>query len=95
MTIQLHYREDVRHVPYGVPDKSPDAKTEKERIETALWVATRFGGYDSVDNLKFTIDRMVRALLDESGYAAFVKAYNNDGEGFEAFEWETGTAPDA
>ncbi len=62
MTIHLHENEDVRHVPYGVLDKSPDTMTEKERNAAALAMIAEYGGCESEEHLRWLLDYVARVL---------------------------------
>lgn len=61
-----------------------------ERIRNAAEIATRFGMIDGAHHKQWVIDQMLRAMLGEAEYVAWVKEMNADPE---YTPWDTGISP--
>ena len=67
--------------------------SDAERIEKALVIAERFGGFaDQPHHGAWVIDQMVRALAGD-GYDEFVRWAKAGDEGPDTYTWNVGIAP--
>lgn len=66
--------------------------TDRERIEKAIDLAVRYGGFDGGHHKAWTIDQMVRALAGDD-YAQIVRNACAGDEGPDTYEWDTGIPP--
>lgn len=66
--------------------------TAEERIQKALDIALSYSQIDGSHHKAWTIDQMVRALL-ENRYEAWVKAACDGEDGPETYGWDEGIAP--
>lgn len=64
--------------------------TSEERIEAAADIAMQFGSIDGAHHKQWVIDQMLRTMLGEEGYAAWVTKANADPE---YDRWNEGIAP--
>jgi hypothetical protein len=56
----------------------------------AARVATRFGGFEAAYHKQWVIDQMLRAILGNKDYQAWVERMNSDPE---YDQWDTGICP--
>lgn len=66
--------------------------TDKEKIETALETAMRYGSIDGAHHKMWVIDQIVRILSGE-GYDEWVKQFKDGKDGPDTYEWDEGIAP--
>jgi hypothetical protein len=65
-----------------------------DRIEKAIEVAVRFGGFDGAHHKAWVIDQMVRELcVDEKAYEKLVTESKSGEDGPESYTWDVGIAP--
>lgn len=65
---------------------------DKERIESAIDLAVRWGGTDGAHHKDWVIDQMVRTLAGDR-YDAIVAAAKAGEDGPETYSWNVGIAP--
>ena len=64
------------------------------KVIDAVKVAEMYGGsWATAQRLLWVIDQMVRRLMGEEAYAAWVKEYNENLENSEEDGWSEGVAP--
>lgn len=66
--------------------------TESERINEAIELAVRYGGFDGDHHKAWVIDQMVRVLAGER-YEQIVREACAGEDGPDTYSWETGIAP--
>lgn len=66
--------------------------SEKERINEAIELAVRYGGFDGDHHKAWVIDQMVRVLAGER-YEQIVREACDGEDGPDSYSWETGVAP--
>lgn len=66
--------------------------TESERINEAIELAVRYGGFDGAHHKDWVIDQMVRILAGER-YEQIVREACDGEDGPDTYSWETGVAP--
>ena len=66
--------------------------SEKERINEAIELAVRYGGFDGDHHKAWVIDQMVRVLAGER-YEQIVREARDGEDGPDSYSWETGVAP--
>lgn len=66
--------------------------TESERINEAIELAVRYGGFDGDHHKAWVIDQMVRVLAGER-YEQIVREVCAGEDGPDTYSWETGIAP--
>ena len=66
--------------------------SEKERINEAIELAVRYGGFDGDHHKAWVIDQMVRVLAGER-YEQIVQEACDGEDGPDSYSWETGVAP--
>jgi hypothetical protein len=66
--------------------------SEADRIEEALTIAIRYGGFDGAHHKAWVIDQMVRALTGDD-YEEFVAEACDGEDGPETYSWDEGVAP--
>jgi hypothetical protein len=62
------------------------------RVERALDLIQRYGGFDGGHHKQWVLDQVVRALT-EDGYGAWVADFENGEDGPHTYEWDKGIAP--
>ena len=70
----------------------PMTMTDRERIDHALDLVTRYGGTDGAHHLRWVLDQIVRTLAGD-GYAEWVRAFNDGEDGPDTYGWDEGIAP--
>ncbi len=65
---------------------------QTRRIQAALDVACRYGGFDGEHHKIWVIDQMVRELTGVS-YDTVIRGFCNGVAGSGTYGWETGIAP--
>lgn len=66
--------------------------SETERINKAIELAVRYGGFDGDHHKAWVIDQMVRVLAGER-YEQIVREACEGEDGPDTYSWETGIAP--
>jgi len=64
--------------------------TEAERIQKAVELVVRFGGFEGSHHKQWVIDQVVRILLEER-YEPWLAEMNSDPEEYD--RWDHGIAP--
>lgn len=66
--------------------------TESERINEAIELAVRYGGFDGAHHKDWVIDQMVRILAGERYEQIVLEACDGE-DGPDTYSWEIGVAP--
>jgi hypothetical protein len=67
---------------------------DQERIRNATDLILRYGGIDGAHHKQWCLDQVLRLLLNEKEYHAWVYKYEApDADGQREYEWDKGTAP--
>lgn len=66
--------------------------SNKQKIEDALTLIERYGGFDGEHHKTWVIDQVARVLTGDD-YADWVVAMKSGEDGPEAYEWDEGIAP--
>lgn len=64
----------------------------KKRVNKAIELAIRYGGYDGGHHKMWVIDQMLRVLAGDN-YDQIIKDANAGEDGPNTYEWDTGIAP--
>lgn len=68
------------------------AMTMRDRLQTAIDLAVRYGGIDGVHHKAWVIDQMMRALAGDE-YSRIVAEACAGENGPETYTWDVGIAP--
>lgn len=68
------------------------AKILQERIDEAIDIAVRYGGFGNPDKKAWVIDQIVR-ILAKDNYSEVIRKACDGQDGPDTYYWETGIAP--